>query len=341
VNKEFKVKSSELDRVEFPDGFVIGNADSKYLVAPPESNASYKLVFKLLCEGIRVYRAFEDLSFNGVRMPPGAFIIENSSTLRNRLNEFLKGLPVELYAYNELPNIKLAELNIPRVGLYRNWIPNSEEGWARFLFEMFNIPYTTIGNDDIRRGHLNSKYDVIIIPSQSMNSIINGRSVDEVPPEYAGGIGDVGVDHLNEFVANGGKLITIDASCELPIKRMWIPVVNVLEGLKPNDFYIPGSILRVIVNNRHPVGFGMDVDSAVMFINSPAFKCPEEYVVARYPQSNPLLSGWILGEKYLYNAAAIVDVPKGYGRIILLGVPVYSRCQTPATFKFLFNAILH
>ncbi|MCS7368040.1 MAG: M14 family metallopeptidase [archaeon YNP-WB-062] len=341
ANKEFKVKSSELNEVEFPDGFVVGDADSKYLVAPPESNASYKLVFKLLGEGIRVYRAFEDFSFNGVKMPPGAFIIENSAALRSRLDEFLKGLPVELYAYNELPNIKLVELKVPRVGLYRNWIPNSEEGWARFLFEMFSIPYTTIGNDDIRRGHLNSKYDVIIIPGQNMNSIINGRSADEVPPEYAGGIGDAGVDHLNEFVANGGKLIAIDESCELPIKRMWIPVVNVLEGLKPNDFYIPGSILRVVVNNRHPVGFGMDVDSAVLFINSPAFKCPEEYVVARYPPTNPLLSGWILGEKYLYNAAAIVEVPKGYGRITLLGVPVYSRCQTPATFKFLFNAILH
>ncbi|MEM2538792.1 MAG: hypothetical protein QXE38_05735, partial [Candidatus Methanomethylicia archaeon] len=79
----------------------------------------------------------------------------------------------------------------------------------------------------------------------------------------------------------------------------------------------------------------------IMFINSPAFKCPEEYVVAKYPSTNPLLSGWILGEKYLYDAAAVACIPKGYGKIVLFGFPVYSRCQTPATFKFLFNAILH
>ncbi|MEM2137088.1 MAG: hypothetical protein QXI93_03935, partial [Candidatus Methanomethylicia archaeon] len=271
----------------------------------------------------------------------GAFVFENDGKLKNSLKQLLKCLPLKLYSCDSLLGVELKEIKLPRIALYRNWIPNADEGWARFLFEMFGIPYMILGNEDIKRGDLRSKYDVIIIAGQNMNNIINGRSVDEVPPEYAGGIGDVGVEHLNEFVLNGGTLITVDESCELPIKRMWIPVINVLEGLKPTEFYIPGSILRIIVNNRHPVGFGMDIDSAAMFILSPAFKCPDEYVVAKYPPTNPLLSGWILGEKYLYNAAAVVSIPKGFGKIVLLGFPVYSRCQTPATFKLLFNAILH
>jgi len=341
INNKFNVKSSELSKVEYPNGIIIGDGNARYLLASPESNASYKFAFNLLSNNFKIYRALDEINISGIKLPPGAFIFENNEELKKKMNILLKNLPIVLYASDDLPNVRIVDLKLPRVGLYRNWIPNSDEGWARFLFEMFGIPYMSVGNDDIRRGSLNSKFDVIIIAGQNMNNIVNGRSVEEVPPEYAGGIGDVGVENLNEFVLNGGKLITIDESCELPIKRMWIPVVNVLENLKPTEFYIPGSILRVVVNNKHPIGFGMDVDSAIMFINSPAFKCPEEYVVAKYPCTNPLLSGWILGEKYLYDSAALVCVPKGYGKIVLFGFPVYSRCQTPATFKFLFNAILH
>ncbi|MEM2015814.1 MAG: M14 family metallopeptidase [Candidatus Methanomethylicia archaeon] len=341
VNGKFNVKSVELKEIKYPDGIIIGDRNAKYLLASPESNASYKLAINLLLNNFKVYRIPNEISISDVKLPPGVFVFENDDKLKEKLPSFLKGLPVVLYACDNLTNVNMISLKIPRIGLYRNWIPNADEGWARFLFEMFNIPYMSIGNNEIRNGNLNSRFDVIIIAGQNLNNIVNGRSVEEVPPEYAGGIGDVGVENLNEFVLNGGKLITIDESCELPIKRMWIPVVNVLENLKPTEFYIPGSILRVIVNNKHPIGFGMDIDSAIMFINSPAFKCPEEYVVAKYPSTNPLLSGWILGEKYLYDAAAVACIPKGYGKIVLFGFPVYSRCQTPATFKFLFNAILH
>lgn len=341
ISSKFNVKYGELKEIVYPDGIIVGDVNAKYFIASPESNSSYKLVFSLLTSGFKVCRSLDSIEVSGIKLPPGAFIFENSDRLKNCLNRLLKNLPLILYSCNNLPNVKMIDLSIPRIGIYRNWTPNAEEGWARFLFETFGIPYVSIGNDDIRRGILNSRFDVIIIPGHDMKNIIDGRSIEEVPPEYAGGIGDIGVDNLNEFVINGGKLITIDESCELPIKRMWIPVVNVLEGLKQTEFYIPGSILRIIVNNRHPIGFGMDVDSAIMFINSPAFKCPDEYVIAKYPSTNPLLSGWILGDKYLYNAAAIVCIPKGSGKIVLFGFPVYSRCQTPATFKLLFNAILH
>ena len=42
----------------------------------------------------------------------------------------------------------------PRIGLYRSWIPNSDEGWTRWLLEQFGFAYTSLLNQDIQAGGL-------------------------------------------------------------------------------------------------------------------------------------------------------------------------------------------
>ena len=70
-------------------------------------------------------------------------------------------------------------------------------------------------------------------------------SAERYADEFAGGIGEQGVENLKKFVENGGKLICFDDSCELVIKRFNLPMKNVLKGLKRNEFYNPGSIVRL------------------------------------------------------------------------------------------------
>lgn len=54
-----------------------------------------------------------------------------------------------------------------------------------------------------------------------------------------------------------------------------------------------------------------------------------------------MLSGWILGGKYLDGNAAIADVPMGKGRVIAFGfVPMY-RGLSEVTYKFMLNAMLY
>jgi hypothetical protein len=51
------------------------------------------------------------------------------------------------------------------------------------------------------------------------------------------------------------------------------------------------------------------------------------------------MSGWLLGERYLHNKAAVIEATVDKGRIVLLGFRAQHRGQPHATFKLLFNSI--
>jgi hypothetical protein len=117
-------------------------------------------------------------------------------------------------------------------------------------------------------------------------------------------------------------------------------VVNSVARKSRKDFFIPGSILKVLNNTDHPITYGFRRDAAIFFRRSPAFDVNEGVSIAHYP-SEPFLSGWINGEEFLVNKSAIADVPYEEGRVILIGFPVLYRGQAHGSFKYLFNAIYY
>ncbi|MDQ3688065.1 MAG: peptidase M14, partial [Acidobacteriota bacterium] len=229
-----------------------------------------------------------------------------------------------------------------RLGLYRSWTNSMDEGWTRFVFDTFNIPYTSLRDRDARGGNLRARFDVIVMPDMTLKDIVEGREAGKYPAEYVGGIGEAGVKSLREFVEAGGTLLCFDSASELAIKRFGLPVRNALEGIKTSEFYCPGSILALDVDTAHPVARGMSRDVNAYFINSSAFEVGDSSrvrVVARYAEKGVLRSGWLLGEKYLAGKAALVEVKLGKGRVVLFGFRPQHRAQTWGTFPFIFNAI--
>jgi hypothetical protein len=228
-----------------------------------------------------------------------------------------------------------------------------DEGWTRLLLENYNFDFVTIHNKDFIDKKLKEKYDVIIIPEMNGDLIKTGYYSGEFarynrpkPPEYDSGLGRIGIENLKTFVEkDGGYLITLGEACNFAIEDMGLRVNNVLKNIKSDEFFCPGSLLKIIVDNTLPIGYGMEDEiigyqnSSIAFSTSIPFGQFDRSVVARYPVKDLLKSGFLVGEDLLYKRAAIVDVKQKKGHVILLGFKVQNRHQTFGTFKLLFNAI--
>ncbi len=234
----------------------------------------------------------------------------------------------------------------PRIGMYQPWTGgNMDEGWTRWVLEHYEFNLTSIHNDDVRAGRLRQKFDAIILADQDARSIVEGYDAPSIRPEYRGGIGETGVDSLKQFVADGGTLITMGNACDLAIERLPIPVRNLKKGLTRDQHFAPGAILKLEVDTQHGLGYGMDGDTYGFYINSPFFSIVEGFasqktsVIARYPNTGVVASGWLKGEELMTGRAAVVAVDLNPGKVVLFGLRPQHRAQTHATFPMLFNAL--
>jgi hypothetical protein len=220
-----------------------------------------------------------------------------------------------------------------------------DEGWTRWLFEQFNVPFTTVRDSAIKAGNLKATYDVLVIPDMSRNEIVRGMTAQQVPPEYAGGLGDAGLTQLKAFVAAGGRIILLDGATEIAAD-LGVTGVELIAAGANNAPYAPGSILRADVDLSHTLALGMREQAAVYFTNSTTFNVQAgsaAKVVMRYPEADKVLqSGYLSGAESLAGRAALVDAPVGTlgGRVVMFGFRPQHRGQPWGTFRLLFNALL-
>jgi hypothetical protein len=218
-----------------------------------------------------------------------------------------------------------------------------DEGWTRYVFDTFNVPYESLRDAAMREGNLRARFDVIVLPSERARG--NMQTEDNPFDSGASGLNAAGAESVRRFANEGGTLICFDAACETVIKQFNLLLRNVLEGLRSSDFYCPGSILRITVNTSDPISRTMSKDVDAYFINSSAFEIKaggesRVRVVARYADKDVLRSGWLLGEKYLAGKIALAEVSLGKGRVVLFGFRPQHRGQTWGTFPFIWNSIM-
>jgi len=154
----------------------------------------------------------------------------------------------------------------------------------------------------------------------------------------------------------------LNSGCLFAIDNLGVPVKDALKGLRPvrrrygesqqvkpepPKFACPGSLLKMEFDPKHPVAYGMPEEAPGLFYGStayeilPSFGEKQSVAVVRYPGENPLMSGYLMGGKYLQKKTAVVDVPFGKGKVILLGFGVQNRAQPHGTFKLLFNSLYY
>jgi hypothetical protein len=239
-------------------------------------------------------------------------------------------------------------LRPPRVAVYVPWTDrNADAGWTRWVLERHEFDVTAVHDADIggiAGAALSTRFDALILPDQAPGEMVDGHVDGPVHPEYRGGIGETGVEHLARFVAAGGTLVTLGAASHLAIDRLDLPVRDVKRLLRHDEHGAPGSVLHLEIDTSHPLGHGMAPATFGFYTNGPILTVTDSgkrraSVVARYPARDVLASGRLVGSGHMAGRAAVVSVETGPGRVVLFAIRPQHRAQTEATFPLLFNAL--
>lgn len=351
VDLPFDAQLEPIDKAMLHEGKVFGS--SKSYILDHNILESYRAVNRLLLEGFQVVWAKESFQSGEKKYPAGAIIVSGSD-IDKKVSSLAAEFNLKIHAGSFTG--KVIPLKPLRMGLYQPWVANMDEGWTRFIFDTWEFPYATLHDAEIRNGRLKHKFDVIVLTNVAASRIVNGHRKGMVPSQYAGGLGEHGLAALNQFVWEGGTLITLNSSCLLPIKHIKVPLRDISRSFPTTEFFCPSAILQVEIDNTHPIGFGMGKTADILSYNSPIFEFIEKEeieagkpqvrlndvtVVARYPNSNPFRSGRLIGDKILHNKPALLEVEMGQGRIILFGFRPQNRAQTYGTFMLFFNSLYY
>ncbi|HYW41877.1 MAG TPA: hypothetical protein VE959_03400, partial [Bryobacteraceae bacterium] len=289
------------------------------------ANASYRAVNEILAAKGTVSFAGDDIAAAGID--------------KAKLDAILSGNRLRAAASKE----EGKAVKAARIGLYRPWVASIDEGWTRWILEQFQFPFTSLYNADIRGGHLREHTDVIVIPDISERQILDGQRPGTIPERYAGGLGDEGVDALRDFVSDGGTLIAFNNASLFAINQFKLPVTNALAGVRPDQFFCSGCLLKVHIEDaKNALTAGLPPDATVMFERGPAFDTKSDFkgaVLARYSRDrSPLESGYLAGPDRIEGKIAALEATVGKGRVILLGFKPQWRGQSHGSYKFFFNA---
>ncbi|MEX2180002.1 MAG: M14 family metallopeptidase [Gemmatimonadaceae bacterium] len=246
-----------------------------------------------------------------------------------------------------------------RVGLWDQYGGSMDAGWARWILEQFEFPFSRVFAPALDAGNLNAKFDALVFVSGGIpaaNARRRGADqppIPDLPPEFAGQQGRVTAERtlprLKEFMENGGTVIAIGESATALIEFLGLPIENHLAEngapLPRTKFFVPGSLVSARVDTTHPIAAGMRGRADFFFDDSPVFRLGEGAAaagvsrIAWFDSATPLRSGWAWGERYLEGGAVAVQARVGKGRAVLFGPEILKRAQPHGTFRLLFNAI--
>jgi hypothetical protein len=362
ANSPLEVSLVSIQKAALSEGRVEGKAGYAYLISS-KTNNGFIAVNRILKKGGQVFRIKESLKIGDQSYPPGSFIVPSRGVSGSFMDSLSRELNLPIWGVEKHLIKTISALKAPKVALYQSWTASSDEGWTRWLLEQYEFPFINIHDAEVRAGNLKDRFDTLILPSMSSDAIVNGHEKGTMPARYVGGITEEGVRNIKKFVEDGGTLVALNSACIFATEKLGLPVNDALKNLRgggrryapqetqsrpvPAKFACPGSILRMEFDTKHPVAYGMPEEGPGMFYRSaafdilPTFEEKPAVAIAKYSNSDLLMSGYLLGEKYLQNKTAAADIPLGKGRVILLGFAVQNRAQTHGTFKLLFNALFY
>jgi hypothetical protein len=363
-------------------GKVTGTATTGYLLSPA-INDSFTLANRVMKANGEVYRVTAPVTAGGRTYPSGTLYVPASAASTAIVQKGAQELGVNVEATGAAP-AGAAKLAQPRIALWDSQTGSMPSGWTRFLLERFEFPYTIVCGAGFDDTNLRAKYDVIVMPSGAAfrpggggGRGGGGGGGDEAAAQTAGGraggaqpsdpdlrslcqvttgtgTGATAEANVKKFVEAGGVVVAAGSASRSIADVLDLPVSEYLIERQPGQpdrtlssdkYYVPGSILRLAVDQTAPSAAGAEDHIDVFFNNSPVFRLAPNAAskgirpVMWFDSAAPLRSGWAWGQNYLEGGTAAFEATVGQGRVYAFGPEITFRAQPHGTFKFLFNAL--
>ncbi len=244
------------------------------------------LVYKL--KDAQVSVAEKAFDVDGKHFGAGSLLINNVTDAA--LTPALQALSLDAVRLAAMPTVATHTVTAPRIAFMHTWQSTQTEGWWRYAFDHLGVPYSYISTQTAAaESDLRSKYDVIVfapIGDASSQDILNGTSIYGNPlpwqkteltpnlglldstPDTRPGLGLEGLEHLRNFVAQGGLLITSEDTAQFAIENGLAPGVSV----QRSQARVVGSVLNtVFVSPNDPVAWGYAASLPVISAEGLAF----------------------------------------------------------------------
>jgi 8-oxo-dGTP pyrophosphatase MutT (NUDIX family) len=345
-------------------GKVSGNGSAGLAIAHFGSNNMISLRYTLRSVPMKI--ADRTFTAAGIEFPAGSFVVTPPADL-TAVRRTVEELGLTAAALDALPTVAMHDADAPRIAMYSSWSGTQEIGWVRYTFDRFGIPYDLIYKERVRKGNLRNDYDVIVMPTQTLNrqAVFQAPAARPVPyvktekykflgaygetSDITGGMGGEGVDAFAKFLDAGGTLIALGNAVRFPTELGLARTVDA-SGTTSADFYAPRPIVNAeVVRLDHPVFYGYkDKIMPIKYLGGPLMTvgAPDSAaVLARYVGGeDAVLSGLMKGAEEIRQRPFAVDVPGGFtgkGRVVLFASNPIYRWQNHGEFNMVFNAVLN
>jgi hypothetical protein len=250
-----------LSRVEAPvrpRGGVSGSG-STFVIAQRGDDSMLTLRYAL--GDARVEAAAAPFKAGGRDYSRGTWLVRGIA--KDALDRAAADAGVTVEAVADLPKIATRPVGKPRIALVHTWLSAQTEGWWRQRLDLLKIPYDYISTQNVAAdANLASRYDVILFPPVGFGDpqrIVTGmpttwgepmpwKTTPETPnlgkidstDDQRPGLGLAGLDHLGQFVEQGGLLVAVEDTAQLMIQSGMAPGVRVAN---PKGLKVVGTVL--------------------------------------------------------------------------------------------------
>ncbi len=355
IDKPFTAETTAYTKAA-PITKVISKPKPKAYCIGVNSIDHFRAVNRLLKKGYSLSMLTSPFTTNGYKVDPGSIVLKNRNNAAKDIELLKKDLSLTIIEADQTGAPAGVALRKPRIAVADN--PRSMPvGWLRWLLEKHDFDYTLINSKDFEQGNLNSRFDVILFierpggenrdwrqrrsydrrsrnrDEQTQERSEQLRQFDKQREKYA--------EQIRQFVKAGGTVVAWANLADYMLETLNMDINTIPASGDRDKFGCPGSVLKINVNTSHPVTYGMQKDGFAFFRNSRVFKANRHHVLGKYPNTNPLASGYLLGPNVIQGTDNIICDTIGKGRAVIISFEPVFRDRPVGTFKLVFNSILY